>query len=83
MTKELPDLLKCTSWYVFNVYLLIDRVALCMNLVGVASKTTGLTSGTTGFTRATRMIKHQIFCEVREMKRYGFVNNEVYKCCMA
>lgn len=54
-----------------------------MKLAGVASKTNGLTNATSGFRSATRMIKHQHFCEVREMKRYGFVNNEVYKSCMA
>jgi hypothetical protein len=70
MTKQLPDLLKC-SWYIFNVFLLISRIALCTRMIGVSSKTTDLMS-------STRMIQHQHFCEVWKMKMYGFVTEEVY-----
>ncbi|PNF42065.1 hypothetical protein B7P43_G10998 [Cryptotermes secundus] len=49
-------------------------IALCMKLAGVSSKTTGLTNVTSGFRSATRMIKHQNFCEVREMKSFSATN---------
>jgi hypothetical protein len=75
MTKQLSELLNC-NLCVLNVFVLTDRIALCTNLVGVAGRTAGLKS-------PTIMIQHQKFCEPWKLKRYGFANTEVCKCCMA